>query len=169
MQSSLGAKIPFTKKKISHPIFQHCFSRAMEKVSQLFPNWNKSCRNSKTRQKIIGKSIKEMATVMGGENGDEYGPGGPLYALRDSGLNNIEAGKYTYGILFVWSWQGPVLEWALEDGPEPDLTTTAAIRCGPGKWSLLLEWSSTICHGTHHMWPQENQIVSVEEHDMYWK
>ena len=40
---------------------------------------------------------------------------------------------------------------------------------GPGKWSLLLERSSTICHGTRHMWPEENQIVSVEEPDMYWK
>ena len=53
-----------------------------------------------------------MATVMGGENGDEYGPGGPLYTLLDSGLNNIEAGKYTYGICLFGAgrgrfWNGP--------------------------------------------------------------
>ena len=119
------------------------------------------------------KSIKEIATVMGGENGDQYGPEGPLYALWDRCLNNIEAGKYTYGICLFGAGsqkEGDGCGMGLGNGPEPDLMMTA-IRCGPGKWSLLLECSSTICHGTHQMWPEENQIVSAEEPDMYskWK
>ena len=143
--------------------FSICVSRTMEKVSQLFPNWNKSCRNSKKDKKELEKSIKEMATVMGGENGDKYGPQGPLYALWDSCLNNIEAGKYTYGICLFGAGsqkEGASCGMALANGPEPDLMTTA-VRCGPGNGAYC--WNG----------PQRSAMVPVtcgqRKTKLYWR
>ena len=158
---------PRDKSDFFHSIFEDLRLEGNEEGLSALSELEQELQKLEKDEKELEKSIEEMTTVMGGENGDAYGPDGELYALRDS-CHNIEAGKYTYEVcLFgaasqkegagrgtdLGKWTGARFDdndgrrvWTWENGAKcwngPQRSATVYVTCG-----------------------QENRIVSAEEPD----
>ena len=120
-------------------------------------------------EKELETSIDDMMRLLGGKDGDAFGPDGELYAFRDT-CHSIEAGKYTYEVCIFGSasqkeknqggrgtdlgkWKGTSIDeetgrrvWKWENGAKcwngPQRSATVYVTCS-----------------------EENKVISAEEPD----
>ena len=161
-----GAIIPFTRKRI-FPSYLSAFAsrgrwrkslssfqtgtRVAETQKKTKNNWKSQSR--RWPQSWVGK----MATSM-----DPKGRSMLFGTAVSTTLKKQASTRKEFVCLeLAVKKKGPVVEWALENGPEPDLTTTVDLGNGGTVLNDLPRYPSYVARG--------NQIVSVEEPDMYWK